>query len=232
MEGWKMSVPPIGKLLLAGLAGYTATSLLSGRDQTVRRVFFSFHYQRDIWRVNQVRNHWIAKDDRQAAGYFDGSLWEAAQTLGKARVKRIIDDGLTGSSVTCVLIGAETYTRHWVDYEIFRSIELGKGVFGVRIHGLKNRDGVTDSWGANPFDFLGYGTDQRYPDMMVPYAKYREGWKVYEEADPISPGAAPYLQPNSKPILSSLFRVYDWVADNGYLNFPEWVRAAAQQAGR
>ncbi len=27
-----------------------------------RRVFFSFHYQRDIWRVNVVRNHWIAKD--------------------------------------------------------------------------------------------------------------------------------------------------------------------------
>lgn len=227
-----MSVPPIGKLFLAGFAGYAASSLLTGGAQAVRRVFFSFHYQRDIWRVNQVRNHWIAKDDRQAAGYFDGSLWEAAQTLGKARVKRIIDDGLTGSSVSCVLIGAETFKRYWVDYEIFRSIELGKGVLGVRIHGLKDRDGVPDSWGPNPFEYLGYGADQRSPGKMVPYAKYQEGWKVYEEADPIAPGAAAYLQPNSKPVLSSLFRVYDWVADNGYLNFGEWVRAAAQQAGR
>lgn len=27
-----------------------------------RRVFFSFHYERDIWRANQVRNRWITKD--------------------------------------------------------------------------------------------------------------------------------------------------------------------------
>jgi hypothetical protein len=28
----------------------------AGRDRMARRVFFSFHFQNDIWRVNQVRN--------------------------------------------------------------------------------------------------------------------------------------------------------------------------------
>ena len=39
-----------------------------------RRVFFSFHYERDIWRANVVRNSWLTKD-REAAGFFDASLW-------------------------------------------------------------------------------------------------------------------------------------------------------------
>jgi MTH538 TIR-like domain (DUF1863) len=44
-----------------------------------RRVFFSFHYERDIWRASIVRNSWVTKPDRQAAGFFDASIWEEAK---------------------------------------------------------------------------------------------------------------------------------------------------------
>ena len=43
-----------------------------------RRVFFSFHYERDIWRANVVRNSWVTQD-REAAGFWDASLWEEAK---------------------------------------------------------------------------------------------------------------------------------------------------------
>ena len=105
-------------------------------------------------------------------------------------------------------------------------------MFGVFIHGLKDRNGYTDVRGANPFEFLGYGTANNHPGKLVPYAQYKSGWKSYEDASPITPSAASYLQPNSKPMLSSLFRVYDWVADRGYDNFSAWVQAAAQHAQR
>lgn len=197
------------------------------------RVFFSFHYQRDIWRVNVVRNHWVAKDDRQAAGYFDGSLWEKSQAEGVAKVKKLIDDGLNGSSVCCVLIGNETADRYWVHYEIFRSIELGKGVFGVRIHGIKDKEQRLDAAGVSPFEWLGYGTnEQQHPGKMIPMVKYTTGWVKHTEAEPISAAAAAYLRPNTNPILSSLFSVYDWVAGDGYTNFAAWAQAAAKQAGR
>lgn len=43
-----------------------------------RRTFFSFHYQRDIWRVNQIRN--ISNiTGYSAAGFQDASLWEEAK---------------------------------------------------------------------------------------------------------------------------------------------------------
>lgn len=205
-----------GRTLLTGLA-------------PVRRVFFSFHFQRDIWRVNVVKNHWITKETRTAAGYFDGSLTEKAKSEGKAVVKRLINEGLQGSSVLCVLTGAETYKRHWVDYEIFKAIEMGKGVFGVRIHGIANQEGQTDFTGSNPFSSLGYAGRN---NKLIPQAKYTSGWKDYADADPISASCAPYLAPGGGYDLAGIFAVYDWVADRGNNNFSDWVHDAALQAER
>jgi hypothetical protein len=86
-----------------------------------RSVFFSFHYDRDIMRVQQVKQHYITKGTYTEAGFFDGSLEEKAKRDGNEAVKKLIDKGLVGSSVLCVLIGQETYTRRWVDYEILKA---------------------------------------------------------------------------------------------------------------
>src|SRR5487761_1557391 len=98
-----------------------------------RRVFFSFHYKEDVWRASNVRNSGQL-DARAAAGWNDASLWEKTKRDGDAAVRRLIDDGLEGTSVTAVLIGAHTAGRQWVTYEITKSIERGNGLIGVRIH--------------------------------------------------------------------------------------------------
>jgi len=43
---------------------------------TKRRVFFSFHYQEDINRVNVVRNSWVTKvgEDNGEFGFYDSSI--------------------------------------------------------------------------------------------------------------------------------------------------------------
>jgi hypothetical protein len=43
-----------------------------------RKVFFSFHYQRDLWRVNVVRNSGLI-EGVASAGFHDASLWEETQ---------------------------------------------------------------------------------------------------------------------------------------------------------
>jgi hypothetical protein len=114
-----------------------------------RKVFFSFHYQRDLWRVNVVRNSAMI-EGVSAAGFRDKSLWEETVRRGDAAVKGLIDNGLAGTSVTVVLIGAETASRKYVSYEIERSISRGNGLLGVRINTIKDRDGTTDLIGAVP----------------------------------------------------------------------------------
>ena len=114
-----------------------------------RRVFFSFHYQRDIWRVNQIRN----MDQivgTAAAGFQDASLWEEAKKKGDKAIKDMIDKGLENTSVTVVLIGQETANRKYVNYEIQRSIERGNGIIGVQIHHLKDQNQNEDSPGKIP----------------------------------------------------------------------------------
>lgn len=119
-----------------------------------RRVFFSFHYERDIWRANVVRNSWVTQPDREAAGFWDASLWEEAKKQGDEAIKRMINRGLENTSVTAVLIGAETASREWVEYEIRKSFERGNGLLGIFIDGIKDKYGRPDQRGANPFDRL------------------------------------------------------------------------------
>ena len=41
-----------------------------------KRVFFSFYYQDVIdFRANVVWQHWLTKPHREAAGFFDASIW-------------------------------------------------------------------------------------------------------------------------------------------------------------
>jgi len=114
-----------------------------------RRVFFSFHYERDIWRANVVRNSWVTQD-REAAGFFDASLWEEAKKKGDAAVKKMIDDALVGTTVTAVLIGAETAGRSYVLYEIEKSVERGNGLLGVRIHKIEDKEWQRGQLGRQP----------------------------------------------------------------------------------
>ena len=91
-----------------------------------RRVFFSFHYQRDIFRVSQIRNSGITKGGYEESGFIDHANWESLERQGEQAVKCWIDEQLAGASVTVVLIGSETFDRQWVNYEIQQSYADGK----------------------------------------------------------------------------------------------------------
>ena len=114
-----------------------------------RRVFFSFHYQEDLWRVNVVRNSGLI-EGVAAAGFHDASLWEETKKRGDDAVKRLIDAGLRGTSVTVVLIGEQTASRRYVTYEIEKSVAEGNGVLGISIHNIKDRLGKLGTLGSIP----------------------------------------------------------------------------------
>ena len=114
-----------------------------------RRVFFSFHYQRDIWRINQIRS--IPNiTGCSAAGFQDASLWEEAKKKGDSNIKKMIDDALYNTSVTVVFIGNQTANRKFIKYEIEQSIARGNGVVGIQIHHLKSQNQETDEPGSTP----------------------------------------------------------------------------------
>lgn len=125
-----------------------------------RKIFFSFHYERDAWRAGQVRNSNVVSTEDQY-GFLDAADWESIKKKGDAAIERWIEDQLKNTSVTVVLIGAETASREWVRYEIEKSWNRGNGIVGVRIHNIKDQDKKTDTAGRNPLD------DFKLPDGIA-----------------------------------------------------------------
>ncbi len=71
-----------------------------------RRVFFSFHYDRDVRRVAQIRNSWVVRAGNETQPFVDKAEWESIKRTGSQAIERWIDKQLDGTSVTVVLIGA------------------------------------------------------------------------------------------------------------------------------
>jgi hypothetical protein len=117
-----------------------------------RKVFFSFHYDRDVRRIVQVRNSWVVRAKGEAQPFYDKAAFEEAKKRAGG-IEKWIEEQLKGTSVTVVLFGAETYEREWVRHEIKRSYELGKGILAIDIHNVKDPQLGTDVQGKNPLDY-------------------------------------------------------------------------------
>ncbi len=137
-----------------------------------RKVFFSFHYKRDVRRVAQVRNSWVVRPDGDSQPFLDKAEWETIKRSGDTAVKSWIEKQLTGTSVLVVLIGLETYDREWVRYEIKRAYELKKGILGIYIHNIKDPSVGTDTKGKNPLDYWGVGEGAQRVTFSKMYKTY------------------------------------------------------------
>jgi MTH538 TIR-like domain (DUF1863) len=110
-------------------------------------VFYSFHYDNDVFRVQQIRNMGVIDGNEPVSP----NEWERVRGKGDAAVQKWVDDSMKYKRCVIVLIGAETASRPWVKYEIKRAWELKKGLFGIYIHNLKDPRTGTCAQGPNPF---------------------------------------------------------------------------------
>ncbi len=132
-----------------------------------KSVFYSFHYDRDAWRVQQVMN--MGKLEGQPL--LSAQKWEEVKRRGEQAIKNWIAEQMKYKSAVVVLVGAQTSQRRWVKYEIAYAWDNRKPLVGVRIHGLADRDHRTDTAGADPFQMVtlkGGGTVGDYVTLHNP----------------------------------------------------------------
>lgn len=131
-----------------------------------RRAFFSFKYE-DVSRAMVVRNSWVTKD-RASRGFIDSAEFEKLEKEGDSAIEAWIDSQLNGTSVTVVLVGAETCSSRWVEYEIEESERLGHGLIGIDISKIKDLNGVTsERCGTLPegYPFYRWNKDEGYLNL-------------------------------------------------------------------
>jgi hypothetical protein len=128
-----------------------------------RRVFYSFHYKPDAMRASQVRQIGALEGNKPASD----NDWEKVTGGGDPAIKKWIADQMKGRSCTVVLVGQNTANRKWINHEIVESWNAGMGVVGIRIHGLKNKDGYIAKMGNNPFGYISFGDPKKKLSTVV-----------------------------------------------------------------
>ena len=191
-----------------------------------KRVYFCFHHQDLIdWRIQVVRNQWLAAEDHEDAGLFDEPTWDESSMSGQAAIKRLIDGGLENTSATCVLIGTHTWHRRWVRYEIVESLQRGNRMVGVHVNGIPDRARRTKPPGRNPLEHLALSIPRDGASVQV--LQYANGtWAPATDTTgwPLSKPAAESRRGKTVQ-LSAMFPVHDWIKDNGPDNLDQWLGA-------
>jgi len=113
-----------------------------------RQVFYSFHFDNDVMRVQQIRNMGVIEGNTPVSA----NDWEEVKRKGDNAVEKWIDDNMNYRSCVVVLVGTETANRKWVKHEIKKAWRDGRGVVGIYIHNLNCPRNGKCTKGVNPFE--------------------------------------------------------------------------------
>lgn len=96
------------------------------------RAFLSF-VEEDLNVVNLFRGQ--AKNENSDLEFSDYSIKEPFDSRNADYIARGITEQLRLASLTVCLYGPTTYSSKWVDWELRKSVELGKPIMGVCLYG-------------------------------------------------------------------------------------------------
>lgn len=131
-----------------------------------RQIFYSFHFDNDVMRVQQIRNIGALEGNEPVSV----NEWEKVKKGGDSSIEKWIDENMKHKSCVVVLIGTETANRPWVRYEIEKAWNDGKGLLGIYIHNLKCPRNGTCKQGPNPFDtFTFVNSDKKLSSVVKCY---------------------------------------------------------------
>ena len=134
-------------------------------------VFFSFEYNKDYWRAEQIRNLCKVSDDF----VFPDSAWKEVRVKTNAAIKEWIDEQIAMCDCVVVLIGSTTATRKWVLYEIEKAYELKKGLVGIYVNKITDRVGYQTGKGKKPFEYVFTQNGEKLSDHVICYDSPRLG---------------------------------------------------------
>jgi hypothetical protein len=132
-----------------------------------RKCFYSFHYEPDNWRASKIRQIGAIEGSRTVSD----NDWESVTRGGDAAIERWIADQMHGKSCTILLIGAATSGRKWIQHEIINTWNDKKGIVGIYIHNIWDRNNRTSFKGSNPFSnvFLNGGSGTPLSSIVMDY---------------------------------------------------------------
>ncbi|MCI1279002.1 MAG: TIR domain-containing protein [Nitrospira sp.] len=110
------------------------------------RAFLSF-VEEDLELVNLFRGQ--AKLENSDLDFHDYSIKEPFDSHNAQYIQRGIAEQIKPATLTLCLYGPTTHTSRWVDWELKKTLELGKPLMGVYLYGdgrIKYYPGPLEPW--------------------------------------------------------------------------------------
>lgn len=130
--------------------------------KNIKNVFIS-HYGKDEEHIGKLKELLEKKGYVLRNSSIDSTKPNDAQN--ESYIKQgLLKPGIAWAGTTIVLIGSETHTRWWVDWEIDQSEKAGNRIVGVHIEGE---------------------ADAKIPDMLARHGDATVGWQADRIIDAI-----------------------------------------------
>jgi len=140
-----------------------------------RQIFYSFHFDNDVMRVQQIRNMGVIEGNTPVSP----NDWEEVKRKGNSSIEKWIDDNMRYRSCVVVLVGEKTAYREWVQYEIQKAWNEGKGLVGIYIHNLTCPRNGKCRQGANPFEQFTLNRGSKLSSVVKCYNP--KSWDTYND---------------------------------------------------
>lgn len=121
-----------------------------------KNVFIS-HYNKDEEHIQNLKNLIENKGYRLRNNSIDSSRGNNANN--EDYIKQLLRPRIERSGTTIVLIGPQTHTRWWVDWEIEQSMKKGNRIVGVYINGGGESD-VPENFNKYGDALVGWTSDR------------------------------------------------------------------------
>ena len=128
-------------------------------------VFIS-HHGRDDRHVQRLKQRLIDKGYNIRNGSVDSTKHRDGRIPSDGVVARLLRRGISWSGTFICLVGENTHTRPWVNYEIRQAHLQGKKIVGVYAHGCANNVELPEAYkryGGSP---IGWNSLDKLGDIL------------------------------------------------------------------
>ncbi|RYF11363.1 MAG: TIR domain-containing protein [Flavobacteriales bacterium] len=128
-------------------------------------VFIS-HYFKDDDKVQDIKRRLIERNYDVRNFSVDSTKHKDGRTPVPEVIQRYLKMRIKASSTFVCLIGPDTHTRPWVNFEIQEAIDQGKKVIGVFTHGNKDKAEIPTPLKVNGASVIGWNSIDKLGDII------------------------------------------------------------------
>ncbi|MDR6735416.1 TIR domain-containing protein [Sphingobacterium sp. 2149] len=130
-----------------------------------RNIFIS-HYEKDGKHVQSLKNRLLKSGQEVRNFSVDSTKHKDGRRPSDRVIARLLNIRIKACSTFICLIGPDTHSRPWVNYEIRKAFQEGKRVIGIYTHGNKESVVLPEPMKKYSSSILGWNSLDKLIDVI------------------------------------------------------------------